>query len=78
MSDWANIARSTIETVARSIPSDASFKDRKAAIDGAYPFGARQMWPYKAWLKARRVYLRQYDPKTPAPLFDTILGEKPA
>lgn len=70
MSRWSEIARQTVERVALTIPADATFRDRKAAIDAAYPFGQRAYWPYKAWLKARRRYLAPYDPKTPAPLFD--------
>lgn len=29
-------------------------------IDAAYPFNQRSHWPYKAWLKARKTYLRDY------------------
>lgn len=67
MTAWSDIARATIEKVAATIPETATFGERKAAVDAAYPFGERAYWPYKAWLKARRVYLRRYDPKTPPP-----------
>ena len=73
MSDWSVIARQTIERVALTIPDDATMKDRKAAIDAAYPFGQRAYWPYKAWLKARRAYLAKFGPvgrQQPSPLFD--------
>lgn len=72
MSDWSVIARQTIERVALTIPDDATMKERKAAIDAAYPFGARSHWPYKAWLKARRTYLSKFGPvgrAAPTPLF---------
>ena len=70
---WSDIARQTIERVALDIPDDADMKARKTAIDAAYPFGQRQYWPYKAWLKARKAYLSKYGPAgkiPPAPLFD--------
>lgn len=72
MTDWSVIARQTIERVALTIPDDATMKERKAAIDAAYPFGERAYWPYKAWLKARRTYLAKFGPVgriPPAPLF---------
>jgi hypothetical protein len=70
--EWARAARETIDRVARTIPDDATMKDRKAAIDAAYPFGPRSHWPYKAWLKARKTYLSKFGPVgriPPAPLF---------
>ncbi len=72
--EWSIISRTTIARVALTIPAAATFKERKAAIEAAYPFGPRSHWPYKAWCKARRAYLRQYDPKAPppAPLFPNL------
>lgn len=72
MSHWTELSRETIERVALIIPDGATLKERKAAIDAAYPFGPRSHWPYKAWCKARRAYLTPYgyrQSKTPAPLF---------
>lgn len=60
MTEWSEAARATIERVALTIPDDTPLKERKAIIDAAYPFGARQYWPYKAWCKARRAYLARY------------------
>lgn len=71
--DWSRLARETVERVAATIPDGATMKDRKAAIDAAYPFGERAYWPYKAWLKARRTYLSKFGPVgrvPPAPLFE--------
>ena len=65
MSGWAERARWTIERVALSIPDDATLKERKAAIDAAYPFGQRSYWPYKAWCKERRAYLGRYGYQKP-------------
>lgn len=58
--DWSRIARDTIGAVHASLPSDADLPTRTKAVDEAYPFGEREMWPYKAWLKARRSYLMLY------------------
>jgi len=66
MSGWAERARATIERVALSIPDGATLKERKAAIDAAYPFGERAYWPYRAWCKARRTYLSRYGYKPAA------------
>lgn len=30
------------------------------AIDAAYPFGARELHPYKQWLKARKAFIYQH------------------
>lgn len=71
--DWSRKSREVIAEVARDIPDDAPMKDRKRAIDAAYPFGERAYWPYKAWLKARKAYLSKFGPvgKVPAaPLFE--------
>lgn len=29
-------------------------------IDAAYPFGERAMWPYKAWLSARKEFFARH------------------
>jgi hypothetical protein len=60
-------ALEVIALVHGNLPEGESFKDRKAAIKAAYPFGERSYWPYKAWCKAQREYLKRYDPKTPPP-----------
>ena len=65
--NWSVQARAKIAEIHRSLPEDASFTARVKALRNGYPFGERKYWPYKAWCKARREYLRKYDPKTPAP-----------
>ena len=67
MSDWGRISRETIARVHAQLPEDAPFKERKAAVKAAYPFGERNYWPYKAWCKAQRSYLAKYDPAAPMP-----------
>ncbi|HZV56131.1 MAG TPA: hypothetical protein VFF89_00520 [Sphingobium sp.] len=64
---WSDIARQTISHVHATLPEDISFTARKKAIRAAYPFGERAYWPYKAWCKAVRNYLRRFDPKAPPP-----------
>lgn len=78
MSRWSDIARETVARVHASLPEGVSFKDRKAAIKASYPFGERNYWPYKAWCKAQREYLRRYDPKAPTPpLVREMLADRP-
>ena len=62
---WTERARAKIAEIHATLPADASFTARKAALRNQYPFGERSYWPYRAWLKARREYLRKYDPKAP-------------
>jgi len=57
---WAGEALEVINRVHQSLPVDATLAERKKALDAAYPFGCRAMWPYKAWLKQRRQYLGKY------------------
>ena len=60
MMRWGERAREVIAAVHRTMPPDLPLKERTAAIDAAYPFGQRELWPYEAWLKARREYLRRF------------------
>lgn len=52
-----------IQRVHATLPADIQFADRKKAIDEHYPFGERKFFPYKCWLRARRIYLNKYDPE---------------
>lgn len=72
MTNWSDVARATIAKAHLTVPEGATFAERKAIVDAAYPFGERAYWPYKAWLKARKAYLAKHDPAAPkpAPLFD--------
>jgi len=58
---WSAEARRVIGAVHASLPSDCSLADRRAALKAAYPFGHREAWPYKAWLKEQRQYLARYE-----------------
>lgn len=77
MSQWSAISRATIAKVAAALPDDATLKERKAAIDAAYPFGIRQYWPYRAWCKARRAYLEKHGLKPLHPPQPTALDLMP-
>jgi hypothetical protein len=68
MTEWSAYARDAIRRAHLTVPADATLAERKAIVDAAYPFGERAMWPYKAWLKARKAYLRQYGYGPPLPL----------
>jgi len=46
---WRTIAAPIIALVIREVGVDDTKALRKALRD-AYPFGEREMWPYKVWL----------------------------
>lgn len=57
--EWSKIARQVIAEVDaanRGVPA----RDRLKLIDAAYPFGERDYWPYKAWLKARKEWIGKH------------------
>lgn len=71
MLEWSKEARRLIGEVHASLPADATLAQRKTAIREAFPDSWRgYSWLYKAWLKARKDYLRKFDDSAPAPLFD--------
>jgi hypothetical protein len=58
--EWSADARAAIDRAHLTVPEDATPAERKKIIDAAYPFDRREMWPYRAWLKARKTYLSRY------------------
>lgn len=70
---WYQAAKNVIAATHDDLPRDISFADRKKTIANAYPFGERRYFPYKAWLKAQREYLRRYDPKPAGPLHAAMM-----
>lgn len=72
--EWSKEARRLIGEVHARLTDDAPLADRKKAIRDAFPESWRGMsWPYKAWLKARKDYLKRFEAPAddaPAPLFD--------
>lgn len=59
---WGDRARAVIGEIHTSLPEDASYSQRVAALREGYPFGTRDLHPYKAWLKAQKSYLARYRP----------------
>lgn len=57
---WSDKARNAIAKAHASIDDAAPLADRIKAIDAAYPFGIRQHFPYKVWLRERAAYLKRY------------------
>lgn len=60
-STWRRRARAAIEHALADV-NLADVEAVTAAIDAAYPFGERAMWPYKMWLLERRRALAMFDP----------------
>ena len=48
---WRIAANQAIDKAIKEAPQGS---DLKAAIDNAYPFGARKYTPYKIWLEERK------------------------
>lgn len=51
---WRYRARQVINDVLTTT-LNLSPEERLRAIDRAYPFGAREQWPYKCWLRERHL-----------------------
>ncbi len=54
-------ARAIIAELAKTLPAETPIKDRRRAVRRAYPWGARQYWAYRAWLKAQKEYLKPFE-----------------
>lgn len=54
---WKPAARSAINKALAALPATATAKEKKDAIDAAFPFSSRSHWPYKVWLKERKYAL---------------------
>jgi hypothetical protein len=71
---WYDSAVEHIRKATLSLPADMPLAERAKVVDAAYPFGAREHFPYKMWLKARYGYLRHFgymkpgDPQMRLPL----------
>lgn len=53
--EWAaaTITRVLAEAAAQGLDAEAT----RRLVDAAYPFGPREHWPYRQWLRARRELL---------------------
>ena len=58
---WYLKARSVIAKLDADMPEKLTFQERKKLVQAAYPWGARENHPYKAWCKAQREYLARFD-----------------
>lgn len=57
---WADQARAAIARVDEALPKNTGLRERKEAVDAAYPFSRRCHYPYKVWCRERRAYLGKY------------------
>lgn len=64
-SRWRRHANQVITEVLRSLPSDATPEERRAACERAYPFGERRYLPYKRWREAMRAQFGDIVAKKP-------------
>lgn len=55
---WIDSMRATHPRMSR--------KDLESLCRRSYPFGKREGWPYRAWLKAMGIYFKKPQRKTPA------------
>lgn len=60
-SHWYDTAEHVIRDVLAKLPPGADKRATLEAVDAAYPFGQRSMWPYKKWLEARRQVLHEFN-----------------
>lgn len=56
-SRWRDAARPIIRQVIESSPHDE--KIVRANLRAAYPFGEREMWPYKCWCREVKEQLKR-------------------
>lgn len=57
---WYDSAVRCIREADAKLPADLPIEERRKAISAAYPFGVREHWPYKMWLKAQKEYLGRF------------------
>lgn len=58
-SRWRTLARRAIKAALNSLPDDATEKQIRRAIFDAYPFGTRELLPYKHWLTEQKAALKK-------------------
>lgn len=73
---WRQISANVIrDVIARAGTQDAEVLRRE--IRKAYPFGARQYWPYKAWLAEVKAQLEAHEHPPQLPLEELpLFGNK--
>lgn len=73
---WVDRARAIIAAEHAKMPDHISPQERRQIIRDAYPWGARENYPYKAWCAAQREYLSRFQPRVPHKQPDFGLFEK--
>lgn len=58
-SEWRTRARQIIADVLNALPADATLKQKRKALQDAYPWGEREHHPYKMWLKEQAIALKK-------------------
>lgn len=48
---WQREARKVVQRVMAELAPNATRKDAERALREAYPFGEREYWPYRVWLR---------------------------
>lgn len=56
--NWRSIAMRIVYETLERLPEGATFKEKRAALREAYPFGERAHQPYKVWLSECRRQLK--------------------
>jgi hypothetical protein len=73
VSHWRQASRRIINEVLADLATvkpDATEKEKRKAVQNAYPFGLREMHPYKCWLMEVRLALAK---KIPTPNYKVML-----
>ena len=78
MNRWRQAAAPIIEEVIRCCGDGCDESFVRKAISASYPFGEREYWPYKVWLRdvSRQLGKRfpKEAPRTPDPLQPELFG----
>ena len=69
---WRGRSAPIITEVIERVGKD-DMKALRKALREAYPFGAREYWPYKVWCSEVRIQLKLDIAATP--LFDNLKGD---
>lgn len=61
-SSWILTSLKVLDATLAGLPTAADARTIRRAVREAYPFGERRFFPYKQWLKARRLRLWTFRP----------------
>lgn len=57
-SHWRAVAQRVVTETMLALRPDATRKEAERALREAYPFGEREYWPYRVWLREQAAALR--------------------